>query len=678
MKNKGLSIVIVVFLVAIFSSWINPFGTLSAGDWPYLYQKASQSFSFSPAYYKEYWGLGETKLVFTALETYYQWSAKAVSLIIPWEVSEKVFWFVPFLLISFFSAKKLTKSLLGGFIYTTNTYILMVVSGGQMGVALSYAIVPLVIHSWLNLIEDPGHARALHFYRAVVVGLLFSFQVFFDPRIALISFVIAALYYGYQLLFIRKKVAEQLRSIVVSFLVPILVTLFLHSFWILPMIIFRVGASDHDSSGNYLQGAIEFFSFSDFSHMLSLLHPNWPENIFGKVYFLQPEFLLIPILVFSLLLFLQKKTGAGTEKEKRKIGFFMLLGILGVFLSKGVNDPFGIVYQWLFSYVPGFVMFRDPTKFMLLIALSYSLLIPRTICVVSEVIEPILQRRRWRISASLLQQLLFVVVVLLWSILIHQAVTRDISGTLHSRVVPESYRSLAAFLTKEPSFSRVLWVPTHQRFGYYGNDHPALSAREFFHTSDTKKILQLLNKPETISLLRESAVRYVVVPFDSQEELFLTDRKFDANLYSSLRKKMQEVNGLKRVASFRSMDVYEISSVKDHIWLDPADPISSDTPIVWSQLSPVRYSVSVDGHKGDTVVFSESFSRFWKVREKQNTREVSSYKKILIGYSLQREGQSKFEFYHVFESIMPVGIGLSLLSAGVIVAIVFTLRRKVG
>ena len=37
-------------------------------------------------------------------------------------------------------------------------------------------------------------------------------------------------------------------------------------------------------------------------HALSLLHPNWPENLFGKVYFLQPEFLILPILAFSAFL----------------------------------------------------------------------------------------------------------------------------------------------------------------------------------------------------------------------------------------------------------------------------------------------------------------------------------------------------------------------------------------
>ncbi len=52
-------------------------------------------------------------------------------------------------------------------------------------------------------------------------------------------------------------------------------------------------------------GMLHFLSFADFSHTLAFLHPNWPENLFGKVYFLQPEFLLLPVIAFSALFFVK-------------------------------------------------------------------------------------------------------------------------------------------------------------------------------------------------------------------------------------------------------------------------------------------------------------------------------------------------------------------------------------
>ena len=64
---------------------------------------------------------------------------------------------------------------------------------------------------------------------------------------------------------------------------------------------------------------------------------------------------------------------------KKQIRFFLILSLLGVFLAKGSNEPFGQIYIWLFEHIPGFVMFRDPTKWYMLIAVSYSVLIPYSI-----------------------------------------------------------------------------------------------------------------------------------------------------------------------------------------------------------------------------------------------------------------------------------------------------------
>ena len=64
------------------------------------------------------------------------------------------------------------------------------------------------------------------------------------------------------------------------------------------------------------------------------------------------------------------------KSNKRKIVFFAFLGLTGSFLAKGMNGPFGEAYAFLFKYFPGFVMFRDPTKWYLLVILSYSILIP--------------------------------------------------------------------------------------------------------------------------------------------------------------------------------------------------------------------------------------------------------------------------------------------------------------
>src|SRR5207247_1280407 len=82
-----------------------------------------------------------------------------------------------------------------------------------------------------------------------------------------------------------------------------------------------------------------------------------------------PEFLVIPIFAYSGLLFLKN------AKKPRVLLSFAFIGLVGAFLAKGANEPFGILYLWLFDHFPGFIMFRDPSKFYLLVAIAYSILI---------------------------------------------------------------------------------------------------------------------------------------------------------------------------------------------------------------------------------------------------------------------------------------------------------------
>jgi len=75
----------------------------------------------------------------------------------------------------------------------------------------------------------------------------------------------------------------------------------------------------------------------------------------------------IPIFSFSGLLF--------RNKTKEKI-FFSLLALLGIFLAKGTNYPFGFIFQFFYDKVPGFSMYREPfAKFTIIHLFSFSVLL---------------------------------------------------------------------------------------------------------------------------------------------------------------------------------------------------------------------------------------------------------------------------------------------------------------
>src|SRR3990167_742899 len=91
-----------------------------------------------------------------------------------------------------------------------------------------------------------------------------------------------------------------------------------------------------------------------------------------KVFQLQPlkfYFWIYPVLAFSALFF---------AKKDKKIIYFSLIAIFGIFMGKGANIPFGGIYAWLYYHLPFFNFFREPVQWWVIIGFSYAVLIARS------------------------------------------------------------------------------------------------------------------------------------------------------------------------------------------------------------------------------------------------------------------------------------------------------------
>src|SRR3989344_2949384 len=174
-----IAVLIVIALVFIPRA---TFATLSLGVWPFFFVKNIKEFSWIP------------EIRYLWLAPYYQIVTKIVVqyLRVPWEITEKLFWFLPFILLSLWSSYRLTKSALGSLIYTTNTYALMIVGGGQLGITFAYALAPLVLKF---LMETK---------KIMLAGLIVAVQVMFDPRVAVLTMIAALVYYGFIGVTLRK------------------------------------------------------------------------------------------------------------------------------------------------------------------------------------------------------------------------------------------------------------------------------------------------------------------------------------------------------------------------------------------------------------------------------------------------------------------------------------------
>src|SRR5258706_7411614 len=300
-KKLGLLILISAIVIFIFRNWFLG-GELSSGDWVYYPLNAIKGTISIPVWDDRHNGMGATNIPTFGTEVYFLLSSKT-AILFGWQLYERIFWFWPFLLVSFISSfllfKKIFKGnsfkLLSSFIYCLNTYALMLIGGGQVGIALAYSVVPLVFISFINFLEKPSLKSS------IILGFSSSLLIMFDPRVAYIVIIALIVYVAFLSKEIFKK--DTLKKIILVSVSGIIIFL-LHSYWFGPAVLTRQSVLNQFGAIYKSADAVKFFSFAKFENALGLLHPNWPENIFGKVGFMKPEFLLLPILAFSSLLFI--------------------------------------------------------------------------------------------------------------------------------------------------------------------------------------------------------------------------------------------------------------------------------------------------------------------------------------------------------------------------------------
>lgn len=583
-------------IIRVYFPWIIN-SPIIAGDWPYFFRESLQSLGlFSPSWSATYGnGLGGP-VVNYSLDQYQHFTAFLTRFYgTPWVLVYKIFWFLPVVLFSIYATIRLYKTIfedreilpptLAALIYVTNTYILMVTTGGQMGVALAYAFAPLVLTYFVIL------ARAMTLRNMIIAGLVLALQVMLDLRVSYITLIAVSLYY---LMRVSALTLRRIFWILFSIGIPLLMAIMAHASWTFPLLFLRQNPFESLGQSYTASGMVKFLSFADFSHSLSLLHPNWPENIFGKIYFMQPEFLVLPILAFGSLLFMK----ASHRDQRKKVFFLAVLALVGSFLGKGANPPLGELYILAFEKVPGFVMFRDPTKFYILVSLAFSLLIPFTLSRLS-----LWLKKRYAFSSTLAVLLVFTAFVLLWGISIREAVQGNLEGTFSKRSVPNEYIQLKDFLYSQPSYFRVLMAPRWHRFVFNSDMHPLVDASYLFDSREMGELAEHISKSQ--DYLSELSIRYIIVPDDSLGEIFLKDRKYDDAQYESMVKSLEKIPWIKKVFTAGKIIVFETQYRKDRFWLD-GENSSPYTPV-----DSTKYIVDVNTPASSTLNFSESHSPNW-------------------------------------------------------------------
>lgn len=640
-SNKVVLLILGIFIFLFYRFFFSTYPFV-AHDWPLLFRESRNFYPFFNMSWDYMGGIGIGGSAFKTLwiDLYTNIVYDISNLLnIPWWMSQRIFWIVPFLLISLFSSYKLSGlfikqsiyRLISVLIYSFNTYILLVVAGGQFGVAFAYGLSPFIFYTFYKFLENQN------FKSSVLLGLFSGIIIALDPRIAVIIFLGMFLW----LIFNFKNCNVKTIKFV---LLSLLISFSINVYWLLPIIFARnaiVNINDYSS----LPG-VKFLSFATFENAFSLLHPNWPENIFGKVYFFKFEFLIIPLLGFSTLLFVSK---IKNQQSKINILYFVLLVLTGAFLGKGTNEPFGQVYVFFFQYIPGFSMFRDSTKFFLLVALCYSILIPYFLE-----------------NLSKLKHILISGFILFWLLTLRPAISGELTGIIRPAPIPNEYVSLKNIIASDKYFYRVLFLPQRQKYGFFEPLHPSLESKTL----------------PSRDYLSDLSIRYVVVPDDTDSEIFLKDRKYSKDIFQKTINNIEKASWLKKVDGFGKIAVFENSNYKEHFWSP-----SENLKITYTYVNTAKYKVKLqNANKGDLLVFSEGYDQNWEARI-NSLRSSSGQAKLKIqsskfegrlnSFVLPVNGSYDLEVYFIPQKFADIGIIVSSISLlSILISLWYLKERK--
>ncbi len=611
-------VIIFIFLILCYRTILG-FSLFSGGDYffPYITNPENQVSAWSVWSPMAGGGMGSNALQSVNFDIYSQWIPSVfLSLGIPAVIVQKFFFVIPIFVLSSIGIQKLSKRFSVSFwisylVYMTNTYILMIIHGGQFGIALAYAAVPLAFSLFFDS-DTP--------IKAIMYSWILGLLILFDIRISVIFFLLCIFW--------------QRKYMLYGYVIPWSLALLYHSYLWYPVVF--GGVRPVAEAGSSLTGALApaFYSFADFVHSFSLLHPNWPENIFGKTYFMKPEFLVIPFVAFAAL----------RKNRIIHIRHLALIALLGGFLSKGVNEPFGFVYQWMFENIPGFSLFRDPTKFYVLGALSYSILI----------------------AAMVKKKILVFLIV--WFFLMRSAVFQPL-GPLHIREVPQEYRQLSEMISADSRFYRTLWVGNTDVFTPKTLAHPAVPLSDLSGLYDLDQSIVWLSERYRDTEIRELGVGYVIVPLDIQGKIFVTDRKFDVNVRSAVLEDLDDIPWLVRLPEYKDLAVFRVSGNRPLIHSDKKE-------LDYTVQHP--YQIFADtGHlkAGDRIVFNQAFDPRWELW--QGDEKVSPEKNVLgqMVFTLPKSSQPS-EFYYAPQSFFQSGLKLSAIYIMLSIGLYFFIRKK--
>lgn len=554
----------------------------------------------------------------------------------------------------------------GSLVYMSSTYFLAINSQGHFLLTLSTNLGVIGLAVFILAIAQ----RKSLFFVFSALSLVFSSIA--DLRPTLIAVVLIAIYTVLNLkLFILSK--RDSVYYLLNILIMSIVFLSCSAYYIIPMVF-------TSSSGGTLARQLFGNNFWKFLPAFTGFHPFWsPANLeWFRANTVQVYFLIIPIITIIAALLVKVSV--------KKI-FLLVVLVIGIFLSKQVAEPFGMVYGFLFSIIPGFGAFRESTKFYPIVTVAYTGMISLLMSYESS-------------SNRLLRplQIFCAFGIILYSVLnLHPIFTGSIGNLYIPNKLHQDYLKLNGMIEKDADSYRLLWIPGNDRHHVESAKKPSMDVGylvQFLsnnnnhgypeeNLSSKERVDAFLKQIDIQLLLNNYSIKYIVIPKnDIGDDIFKyygKDRNYYVKLLRSIKQLEEMDSGFEKINVFRNTNFNNRVSIKTVNGKMLKNILIAHD----SGTYEVEYANSEIDPTTDYIVdFSEAYDPnwvlLWHKNEGQDISSVSSRLGLPIGHERTIFGlnkysipgsvlqkKSSFSIYFKEQRFLTIGLYISSISAAI-------------
>jgi hypothetical protein len=532
-----------------------------------------------------------------------------------------------------------------GILYTINPYVYVRFLAGHWLILLAYAITPLALKAFIDLLENPSR-------RSIIKALFWLTLVgVFNVHTLILNFIACIV-----ILFFKIVQAKHARVIIEKQVKPVLLLavgyIFLNTYWLLPLLTAKQTILQAISQSDLYFFAPRVFDFNAVFTIASMY------GFWRGGYLYARDLLPFWYLFYFIILFLAVHGFISNYKDE-KIGIYVksfgFIAVIALILGTSVSGPFSGIAEFLFNNVYIFRGFRDSHKFVALLVLAYAYLGALGVAEIEKSYREAKDKRRKVLALSM------VVLALATPFIYSFTMFNGFWGQLKPTDYPEDWYEVNIYLNQDREDFNVLFLPWHlyMDFSWIPNSDKRIAnpAASFFD----KNVIQgdnievpgiysqsinpvsryiefLLANRNNISnfgeLISPLNVKYILLTkeVDYKEYFFLFNQsdlelvKETEHFYVFKNKhvvaKFYEVDEVREIKSWN--ELLEISKSKNEDILDYAFTLGNNTTMAkpskmqllnYTQESPVKYSLEKPSKR--YIIFTTSYSEEWSLGGKK-------------------------------------------------------------